>query len=108
MPSRTWPAAAAAAAVRERVARISALAGAFRSVAASARSLSDPAAAGVLAGHGAERLSGRGAPVVAVAGASSASDAAKRPRGELARLDEAAATALPLDEAAGGRPRGES
>ena len=59
---------AAAAAVRERAAGISALAGALQAAAASARSLSDPAAAGVLAAHGAERLSDRGAPVVAVAG----------------------------------------
>lgn len=65
---------AAVAAVKEKASRISALAGALQAAAASARSLSDPAAAGVLAGHGAERLSDRGAPVIAVAGARIAVD----------------------------------
>ena len=65
---------AAVEAVKEKASRISALAGALQAAAASARSLSDPAAAGVLAGHGAERLSDRGAPVIAVAGARIAVD----------------------------------
>ncbi len=65
---------AAVAAVKEKASRISALAGALQAAAASARSLSDPAAADVLAGHGAERLSDRGAPVIAVAGARIAVD----------------------------------
>ena len=65
---------AAVAAVKEKASRISALAGALQAAAASARSLSDPAAAGVLAGHGAERLSDRGSPVIAVAGARIAVD----------------------------------
>ena len=80
----------AAAAVRERAARISALAGALQAAAPSARSLSDPAAAGVLAGHGAERLSDRGAPVVAVAGVRIAVDPAASLHSTASRLyDEA-------------------
>ena len=80
----------AAAAVRERAARISALAGALQAMAASARSLSDPAAAGVLAGHGAERLSDRGAPVVVVAGVRIAVDPAASLHSTASRLyDEA-------------------
>ena len=80
----------AAAAVRERAARISALAGALQATAPSARSLSDPAAAGVLAGHGAERLSDRGAPVVAVAGVRIAVDPAASLHSTASRLyDEA-------------------
>ena len=80
----------AAAAVRERAARISSLAGALQATAASARTLSDPAAAGILAGHGAERLSDRGAPVVQVAGVRIAVDPAASLHSTASRLyDEA-------------------
>ena len=77
---------AAVEAVREKASRISALAGALQAVAASARSLSDPAAADVLAGHGAERLSDRGAPVIAVAGACIAVDPAASLHSTASRL----------------------
>lgn len=81
---------AAAAAVREKASRISALAGALQAAAASARSLSEPAAAAVLSGHGAERLSDRGSPVVAVAGARIAVDPAASLHSAASRLyDEA-------------------
>lgn len=80
----------AAAAVREKASRISALAGALQAAAASARSLSDPAAAAILAGHAAERLSDRGAPVIAVAGARIAVDPAASLHSTASRLyDEA-------------------
>lgn len=80
----------AAAAVREKASRISALAGALQAAASSARSLSDPAAADVLAGHAAERLSDRGAPVIAVAGARIAVDPAASLHSTASRLyDEA-------------------
>ena len=59
--------AAAAAAVREKASGISALAASLAGAAAAVPSLSDPAAADILAGHGAERASDRGAPVVVVA-----------------------------------------
>ena len=81
---------AAAAAVREKASRISALAGDLQAAAASARSLSEPAAAAVLSGHGAERLSDRGSPVVAVAGARIAVDPAASLHSAASRLyDEA-------------------
>ena len=80
----------AAAAVRERAAGISALAGALQAAASSARSLSDPAAAEVLAAHGAERLSDRGAPVVEVAGVRIAVDPSASLHSTASRLyDEA-------------------
>ena len=80
----------AAAAVREKASRISALAGALQAAAAPARSLSDPAAADILAGHAAERLSDRGAPVIAVAGARIAVDPAASLHSTASRLyDEA-------------------
>lgn len=80
----------AVAAVRERASRISSLAGALQATAASARSLSDPAAASVLAGHGAERISDRGSPIIQVAGVRIAVDPAASLHSTASRLyDEA-------------------
>ena len=82
--------AAAAAAVREKASEISALAASLAAAAAAVPSLSDPAAAGLLAGHGAERASDRGAPVVVVSGERIAVDPAASLHSTASRLYDAA------------------
>ena len=82
--------AAAAAAVREKSSEISALAASLAAAAAAVPSLSDPAAADLLAGHGAERASDRGAPVVVVSGERIAVDPAASLHSTASRLYDAA------------------